>query len=135
MLIAGFYAALGALLIVALGVRVMWLRNTRRVGLGAGGDAVLARAIRAHANAAEYLPIALLLLVLLALEQTRPGLLHMFGIVLIVARILHAIGLSTASGRSLGRIAGIGLTVAVIIAMAILLIVRFALVNAAGIAG
>lgn len=131
MLIAGFYAALGALLIVALGVRVMWLRNTRRVGLGAGGDAVLARAIRAHANAAEYLPIALLLLVLLALEQTRPSLLHMFGIVLIVARILHAIGLSTASGRSLGRIAGIGLTVAIIIAMAILLIVRFALLHAA----
>jgi uncharacterized membrane protein YecN with MAPEG domain len=130
MLIAGFYVALGALVVVALAVRVMWLRNTRRVGLGAGGDAVLARAIRAHANAAEYLPIALLLLVLLALEQTRPGLLHMFGIVLIVARILHAIGLSSASGRSFGRMVGIGLTVAVILAMAILLIVRFALVSA-----
>ncbi|HET7592467.1 MAG TPA: MAPEG family protein [Rhodanobacteraceae bacterium] len=129
MLIAGFYVALGALLVVALAVRVMWLRNTRRVGLGAGGDAVLARAIRAHANAAEYLPIALLLLVLLALEQTRPGLLHMFGIVLIVARILHAIGLSSASGRSFGRMVGIGLTVAVMLAMAILLIVRFALAS------
>lgn len=129
MLIAGFYVALGALVVVALAVRVMWLRNTRRVGLGAGGDAVLARAIRAHANAAEYLPIALLLLVLLALEQTRPGLLHMFGIVLIVARILHAIGLSSASGRSFGRMVGIGLTVAVMLAMAILLIVRFALAS------
>jgi uncharacterized membrane protein YecN with MAPEG domain len=129
MLIAGFYVALGALLVVALAVRVMWLRNTRRVGLGAGGDAVLARAIRAHANAAEYLPIALLLLVLLALEQTRPGLLHLFGIVLIVARILHAIGLSSASGRSFGRMVGIGLTVAVMLAMAILLIVRFALAS------
>jgi uncharacterized membrane protein YecN with MAPEG domain len=129
MLIAGFYVALGALLVVALAVRVMWLRNTGRVGLGAGGDAVLARAIRAHANAAEYLPIALLLLVLLALEQTRPGLLHMFGIVLIVARILHAIGLSSASGRSFGRMVGIGLTVAVMLAMAILLIVRFALAS------
>jgi uncharacterized membrane protein YecN with MAPEG domain len=134
MLIAGFYVALGALVVVALAVRVMWLRNTRRVGLGAGGDAVLARAIRAHANAAEYLPIALLLLVLLALEQTRPGLLHMFGIVLIVARILHAIGLSSASGRSFGRMVGIGLTVSVILAMAILLIVRFVLVNAIAIA-
>lgn len=130
MVIAGFYAALGALLIVALAARVMWLRNVHGVGLGAGGDPVLARAIRAHANAVEYLPIALLLLVLLALEQTRPGLLHLFGIVLIVARILHATGLSTASGRSFGRMAGIGLTVAVMLAMAILLIVRFALLHA-----
>lgn len=127
MLIAGLYVALGALLIVALALRVMWLRGKRGVGLGSGGDTVLERAIRAHANAVEYLPIALLLLVLLAIEQTRPGLLHVFGIVLIVSRILHAIGLSRASGRSFGRAVGIGLTVSVTLAMAILLIVRFAL--------
>ncbi|HET9817647.1 MAG TPA: MAPEG family protein [Rhodanobacteraceae bacterium] len=129
MLIAGFYVALGALLILALAARVMWLRNTRRVGLGSGGDADLGRAIRVHANAVEYLPIALLLLVLLAIEQTRPGLLHLFGIVLIVGRILHAVGLSSASGRSFGRLAGIGLTVLVTLAMAILLIVRFAMMH------
>ncbi|HJP99159.1 MAG TPA: MAPEG family protein [Rhodanobacteraceae bacterium] len=127
MLIAGLYIALGALLIVALSVRVKWLRNTLRVGLGSGENERLARAIRAHANAVEYLPIALLMLVLLAVERTRPGLLHVFGIVLIVARILHAIGLSRASGRSFGRAVGIGLTVSVILAMAILLIIRFAM--------
>jgi uncharacterized membrane protein YecN with MAPEG domain len=129
MLIAGFYVALGALLILVLAMRVMWLRSSRGVGLGSGGDADMERAIRAHANAIEYLPIALLLLVLLALEQTRPGLLHLFGIVLLVGRILHAIGLSSASGRSFGRLAGIGLTVLVMLAMAILLIVRFAMVR------
>lgn len=125
MLIAGFYVALGALLILALAVRVMWLRNASAIRLGSGGDATLERAIRAHANAVEYLPVALLLLVLLALEQTRPAWLHGFGIVLIVARILHAIGLSTHSGRSFGRMAGAGLTVLVMLAMAILLLWRF----------
>jgi uncharacterized membrane protein YecN with MAPEG domain len=128
MLIAGFYVALGALLILVLAARVMWLRNTRRVGLGSGGDADLGRAIRVHANAVEYLPIALLL-VLLALEQTPSGLLHLFGALLIVGRILHAIGLSSASGRSFGRMAGIGLTVLVTLAMAALLIARFAMVH------
>lgn len=132
MLIAGFYAALGALLMLALAIRVMWLRNTHGVGLGSGGDADMERAIRAHANAVEYLPIALLLLVLLAIEQTRPGLLHLFGIVLIVGRILHAIGLSAKSGRSFGRAAGAGLTVLVTLAMAILLIVRFAMMHTVG---
>lgn len=130
MLIAGFYTALGALLVLALTARVMWLRNTRGVGLGDGGAADLARAIRAHANAVEYLPMALLMLVLLAFEQTRPGLLHLFGIVLIVARVLHAIGLSRKSGRSFGRMTGIALTVLVTLAMAVLLIARFSLIAA-----
>ena len=52
---------------------------------------VLARRIRAHANAAEYVPLALLLLLILELNQTQPMLLHVFGCVLIAGRILHAI--------------------------------------------
>jgi uncharacterized membrane protein YecN with MAPEG domain len=131
-LIAGFYAGLGACLIVALAMRVMWLRNAHGVGLGSGGNERLARAIRAHANAIEYLPVALLLLVVLALEQTRPWLLHVFGIVLIVGRILHAIGLSGSPGRSFGRAAGIALTVLVMLAMAVLLVARFAMLAAIG---
>lgn len=127
MLIAGFYVALGALLILALAMRVMWLRNVRGVGLGSGGDAGLARAIRAHANAVEYLPVALLMLVVLAIEQTRPGVLHLLGITLIVARVLHAIGLSGYAGRSFGRVVGIGLTMLAMVAMAVLLILRFVL--------
>lgn len=127
MLIAGFYVALGALLILALAIRVMWLRNTREVGIGSGGHEDLTRAIRAHANATEYLPVALLMLVLLAWEQTRPEILHVYGITLIVARVLHAIGLSRYAGRSFGRVVGIGLTLFVMLVMAGLLIVRFAL--------
>lgn len=126
-MIAGFYVALGALLILALAMRVMWLRNVRGVGLGSGGDAGLARAIRAHANAVEYLPVALLMLVVLAIEQTRPGVLHLLGITLIVARVLHAIGLSGYAGRSFGRVVGIGLTMLAMVAMAVLLILRFVL--------
>ncbi|WHZ18480.1 MAG: hypothetical protein OJF55_000629 [Rhodanobacteraceae bacterium] len=124
MLIAGFYAALGALLILVLAMRVMWLRNTQGVGIGHGGHDDLARAIRAHANATEYLPIAMLLLTLLALEQTRPAWLHVFGIVLIVGRVLHAFGFSGNAGRSFGRVTGIALTLLSTLAMAILLIAR-----------
>lgn len=125
MLIAGLYAGLGALVILVLAVRVMWLRNKLGVGLGAGGHEELQRAIRAHANAIEYVPVALLLLVVLAFEGTQPWLLNTCGGVLIVARILHALGLSAHSGRSFGRALGAGLTVLVLLVMAIVLVVRF----------
>jgi uncharacterized membrane protein YecN with MAPEG domain len=126
MLIAGLYAGLGTLLVLVLAIRVMWLRNVHRVGIGAAGHEDLERAIRAHANAVEYLPLALLMLVLLAFEQTRPALLHGFGIVLIVGRVLHAGGLSNHAGQSFGRLVGAGLTILAMLVMAILLVVRFA---------
>ncbi|TAN09058.1 MAG: hypothetical protein EPN38_00765 [Rhodanobacteraceae bacterium] len=125
MLIAGLYVGLGTLLVLALAIRVMWLRNVHAVGIGAAGHEDLSRAIRAHANAVEYLPLALLMLVLLAFEQTRPALLHGFGIALIVARVLHALGLSSSAGRSFGRMAGAGLTVLTMLVMAVLLLARF----------
>lgn len=124
--IAGLYVGLGTLLVLALAIRVMWLRNVHRVGIGAAGHEDLARAIRAHANAVEYLPLALLMLVLLALEQTRPALLHGFGIALIAGRLLHAGGLSNYAGRSFGRLMGAGLTLLAMLVMAILLVVQFA---------
>lgn len=128
--ITGLYAALGALLILLLAARVIWLRNSRKVGIGSGGDEQLARAIRAHANAIEYLPIALLLLLILELDQTRPALLHLFGIVLIVARVLHALGLSAKSGYSAGRAIGIVITFLVILAMALLLLWQYIALHA-----
>ncbi|HJU25638.1 MAG TPA: MAPEG family protein [Rhodanobacteraceae bacterium] len=123
--ITGLYAALGALLIVLLAARVVWLRNTQKVGIGTGGNERLARAIRAHANAIEYLPIALLLLLILEMDQTQPWLLHLFGIVLIIGRVLHAIGLSNSPGFSFGRAAGITLTLLVILVMALLKLWQF----------
>lgn len=124
--IAGFYIALNVLLVLALAIRVMWLRYTRRVGIGSGGDDQLARAIRAHGNATEYVPLALLMLAVLAFEQFQPLWLHVFGITLLVARLLHALGLSSNPGMSFGRAVGITLTLLVMIAMAAALIVCFA---------
>lgn len=126
MLIAGLYVALATLWVLGLAARVMWLRNVHGVGIGTGDHPDLARAIRAHANAVEYLPLALLMLVLLALEQAPPWALHLCGATLIVARVLHAFGLSHHSGRSFGRFVGAGLTLLVMLAMAVWLVARFA---------
>ena len=120
--ISGLYVALAALLVVVLSARVVLRRIAARVALGDGDDKELRKRIRVQANAIEYLPLALLLLVALEWNQTRPALLHAFGIVLIVARIVHAIGLSISGGASPARLSGTGLTWAVMVAMAALLI-------------
>ncbi len=124
MRITGLYAALAALLIVLLALRVILRRKAAGIGIGDGGDHELAKRVRAHANAVEYLPIGLLLLLVLELDQTEPVLVHAFGITLVVGRMLHAFGLSKTSRISIGRALGIVLSLLAITAMAVLLLWR-----------
>jgi uncharacterized membrane protein YecN with MAPEG domain len=124
-LISALYAGAYALLLVALALLVSRRRLRMGIGLGAGGDVQLERAIRVHANAVEWgLPVLLLLLVA---EENRasPLLLHVCGIVFILARGMHAAGLSRVSGHSTGRSAGIALTWAVLVVLAVWNIVAF----------
>ena len=120
--VSGIYIALAALIVLVVSIRVVVRRLALRVGIGDGDDRELRKRIRVQANAIEYLPIALLLLVALEWNQTRPDILHVCGITLIVARVAHASGLSLSSGASPGRLAGITLTFLVMLAMALLLL-------------
>ncbi|MGF6710020.1 putative membrane protein YecN with MAPEG domain [Luteibacter sp. W1I16] len=129
MRITGLYAALLALLTLCLAARVMWLRRRTRIGLGDGGDRAVACAVRSHGNATEYVPLALLLLLVLELNQTLPALLHAFGIALVLARIVHAIGLSRTPGYSAGRAAGAAITLLVIAAMALMLLWQYVVIH------
>ena len=122
MRITGIYAALAALLVLVLAVRVMARRLSARIGIGDGGDHELHKRIRAHANAIEYLPLGLVLLLIVESNQTVPVLVHAFGIALIVGRVLHAAGLSRSSATSPGRMLGIALSVLTLAAMAVLLL-------------
>jgi uncharacterized membrane protein YecN with MAPEG domain len=130
--ITGIYVALAVLLVLLLAGRVIWLRNARKVALGDGGLPELARAIRAHANAVEYLPLGLLALLVIELDQVRPDLLHGFGVALLLGRALHAWGLSRTSGRSFGRAIGIVLTWLTMLAMALLLLWRHIVLGSVG---
>lgn len=104
------FASLHVLLMLFLAYRVVDMRRTKRVGVGDGGDADLARTIRVHANFIENVPLALLLLALLELCAAPAMLVCVFGTMLLLARILHAIGFSRYSGTSFGRFWGTLLT-------------------------
>ncbi|MGB0134380.1 MAPEG family protein [Dokdonella sp.] len=125
--ITGLYAALSALLIILLAFRVIARRRSARIGIGDGGDRDLAKRVRAHANAAETLPIGLILLLCLEWNQTLPWILHVFGILLLLGRLLHAFGMSGSSGVSKGRLFGMGLTLLALLGMSLLLIWQFLL--------
>jgi uncharacterized membrane protein YecN with MAPEG domain len=104
--ITALYAGVLALLLLMLALRVVRLRWTLRVGLGDGGDKSMSRAIRIHGNASEHVPIALLLLLAAELNHASPALLHGCGIALVVARVLHAVGLGRFAGASWQRTVG-----------------------------
>lgn len=121
------YAGLCALLVVFLAVRVALWRLRHKIGLGDGGDRELLKRVRAHANAVENMPLALILLGGMELNGFSSVMVHGFGSVLLVSRLAHAWGLSHSSGTSRGRMLGSIFTWLLLIAMALLAIAGYAL--------
>lgn len=116
-MLTGLYAALCALLVFALSLRIALLRKRLRIGIGDGGDAGLARAIRAQANAIEYVPLLLVMLLIAENNGAGVAFVHACGAGLLLARVLHAVGLSGSGGVSFGRFWGILLTWAVLLVL------------------
>ncbi|MGL4438480.1 MAG: MAPEG family protein [Bosea sp. (in: a-proteobacteria)] len=119
---AALYVGLLILFGVVLQVRVIRLRRSKLIGLGDGQDKDLSRAIRVHGNFAESMPFALAGLIMLALVDTQVILIHGIGIMLVVGRVLHAVGLSRSSGSSFGRVAGMAMTFTALTVMALALV-------------
>ena len=118
MFVTPIYAGLLTLWFLLLSVRVMNLR--RDVSFGDSGDIAITRVIRAHANFAEYVPLALLLMGFLEVTRYSIYLLHALGVILVVARLLHGLALSFGWQPRFGRVAGAGLTVLVLLVEAVL---------------
>lgn len=104
--ITSIYAALCGILMIALATRVSMARRRYGVGVGAGDNEPLARTIRVHANFVEYVPLALILMLLAETGGVTGWIMHVFGITLIVSRLLHAWGLTRSAGVSFGRAYG-----------------------------
>lgn len=116
------YAGLLGLLLIALSVQVVLARRRFRVGLGAGTEAGMQQAIRVQANFAEYVPFAVILLVIAEIQGLPGTAIHAAGIVLVVSRVLHAGGLARSPGLSFGRLYGTAGTWLVIIALSLWLL-------------
>ncbi len=91
--VTAIYAAVLALLFVLLSLRVAYARWQTRSYLGED-DRHLARLVRAHANFAENVPFAVILVGLSEILGAPPIALHLFGASLLIGRVSHAYGLS-----------------------------------------
>jgi uncharacterized membrane protein YecN with MAPEG domain len=117
--VTAIYGALLALFLVILTVPVIKLRQGLRVGLGDGGQTSLQQAVRAHGNAAEFIPLFIVLLAVYEINHAPAIALHIFGVVFILSRLAHASGLYQTSGASSGRVAGMIGTLTALVALAI----------------
>ncbi|HEY2968368.1 MAG TPA: MAPEG family protein [Casimicrobiaceae bacterium] len=121
MFVTPLYAGLLALWFLVLSWRVIQRRG-KGTWLGDGGDQALLRVIRGHANFAEYVPLALLMMGFLEVSRFSIYVLHTLGIVLLVGRLLHGYALSFTEQSSFGRFWGSTLTFIVLAIEAVLCI-------------
>lgn len=109
--ITPLYAGALGLWFLVLSVRVVLGRaGPGRPSLGDGGDPLMQRRIRGHANFGEYVPLALLLIALLELAGQPAWVLHALGATLLLGRLLHGWAFSFTAYWAFGRSAGIALT-------------------------
>lgn len=116
------YAALLALIFVGLSVRTLRLRRRLRIGVGDGGDRVMLRAMRVHANFAEYVPLTLLLLYFVEAAGAGALWLHALCAALVAGRLIHAYGVSQVQEQYGFRVAGMVLTLGVLVTAAVRLL-------------
>jgi len=100
------YAALLGLLLIALSVTVVLARRRFRVRIGDGNDEGMRQAMRVQANFTEYVPFAVVLLIVAEITGLPNLAVHAAGIVLVASRLIHAWGLSHSPGLTFGRFYG-----------------------------
>jgi uncharacterized protein len=110
MQITSLYASILAILFVVLSIRALRMRRRLGIAVGDGGSPALLRAVRAHSNFAEYVPLGLLLIGFAELSGANAWLVHLLALCLLAGRAAHAYGISQLAENHAFRVAGMALT-------------------------
>lgn len=100
------YAALLALLFIALSVHVIRGRRTLGAALGDANDIHMQRRIRAHGNFVEYTPLFLIMMTFAERGHVYVWVLHLLGIVFLTGRVMHAFSLLFDEQYNEGKLVG-----------------------------
>lgn len=124
-MVTALYAALLALLLSILSIRVIGLRGNPAfafIAQGRGDDELLQRAIRAQGNLTEYLPTMLILLYFLETSGLSTGLLHALAGAFLVGRVMHGVCMGFMRSSMPLRVGGTALTLLPLMAAAVALL-------------
>lgn len=97
-----FYAVVLVVMKLLLVWRVIGLRRRLQVGLGDGGHRDLEVAIRCHSNFMEYMPLVVVLMFVAEMNGVAYVAIHGVGLLFVVSRAAHAVGLTQGRGRYTG---------------------------------
>ena len=98
------YAGLSGAMLVGLSVNVVRRRRGIRQAMGDGNDFELMRRVRAHANFVEYTPLFLFLLLIAEGQGMHKAMVHVYGLLFLAGRGLHAYSLLKAEEYQDGKI-------------------------------
>ena len=125
LLITPIYAALLGLIFVVLSIKTIIIRRKSKVAVGDGNNPQLQRAMRVHANFAEYTPIAIILVGFVESLKYNEIIVHILLSLFLLGRIIHAYGLSKIDEDFRFRVFGMVMTFNVITIASGLIIFNF----------
>ncbi|MBL9016580.1 MAG: MAPEG family protein [Myxococcales bacterium] len=127
--ITALYGALNAIFNIFLANNVSNARRKHRVSIGEGDHPAMLVAIRAHGNNAEFVPLAILMMLIAELCGANSVVLHAYGGGLLAARVLHWVGMPR-KAPNVFRFVGVAFTWTAIVAISgYVLYLRFQLVG------
>ena len=102
-------------------LRVGQVRKSEGVSVGDGGNEIVIRRMRAHANFTESAPLVIILIVLIEFNNLAVGWLSYLAGAYIIGRLLHAFGMD-GGALKWGRVVGIIITMLTMVILAFLVV-------------
>lgn len=123
--ITPMYAAILGVILLLLSVRVAAVvRAKGEVAFGDGGNPEFTTVVRGQGNFIEYVPLILILIAFAEAGGTSSTWIHAMGGGLVLARILHPLGLTNEPGVSIMRVVGTILTWLILLASSIIVLIN-----------
>ena len=127
LIITPIYAALLGLVFVVLSLRIIRIRRKNKIAVGDGSHSQLQRAMRVHANFAEYTPIAIILVGFVESLKYNAIIIHILLSTFLLGRLVHAYGMSKLNEDFRFRVFGMVMTFNLITVSSTLIIFNYLL--------
>lgn len=104
--ITSLYTAILAIIMFVLAYMTSARRKEAQINLGTGNDDIMERRSRAFGNFIEFVPMLILLMAMIEIQGYGNDYVHILGIITVLSRIFHALGMTNSISVINGRFVG-----------------------------